>query len=358
MTTLEHAHREWAERAPDERFGSLIEMHERATQQRERALERSMPRKSLHVIEHNGDVVLGSPTTSNTAALTHFSFGQLARQAGAPAEYLRTLSSKIVCDALNEGFDGAKDERTAQLLLDHDKKNKRVTLRAVTSEKYSRIWHSDVTQRLLELEDKTGWRPAPAAFDGSRGLYLGDRDMFAFMVDNERRIFETKPGGGLGRGFFAWNAEGGGRSFGILTFLYEYICGNHRVWGAQEVSEKRVVHVGDADLRSVEELQAVLLEYAGASARRDEDRIRSAEQFMLGTTRDEVVDFLFGKRLTTRVLAGRAADLAETRRDWYGEPRSAWGIAGAITEVARDLPCADERVRLDRAAGKLMELAF
>lgn len=357
MATLTMAHREWAVRAPDERFGSLVEMHERAVQQRERARASTMPRRDLHVVERNGDVVLGSKTTKHVAALTHYSFGQIASQARAPAEYLRTLPSKLVCECLNDGFARAEDERQAQLLLDVSP-DKKIKLTAVTSEKYARIWNSDVTQRLVELEDRSEWRPAPAAFDGSRGLYLGDRDMFAFMVDNERRIFETKPGGGLGRGFFMWNAEGGGRSWGWMTFLYEFICGNHRVWGAQNIAEERIVHVGDADARSVENMHRFLAEYAQVSAHDDEERIRRAERFMLGKTADEVVDFLFSKRLATKTLGRQAAELAEERRDWYGEPRSAWGVAGALTEVARDLPNADERTRMDRAAGQLMQMAF
>jgi len=87
-----------------------------------------------------------------------------------------------------------------------------------------RIWNSEITSRLCDLEARGPWQPAPAAFDGSRGLYMGDRDLFAFMVDSGRRIFEKLPGGGLSRGFFVWNSEVGAASFGIQTFFYEYVC--------------------------------------------------------------------------------------------------------------------------------------
>jgi len=50
----------------------------------------------------------------------------------------------------------------------------------------------------------------------------------------------------LGRGFFYWNSETGAASFGLTTFLYNYICGNQIVWGAEEVRELRLFHKGEA----------------------------------------------------------------------------------------------------------------
>jgi hypothetical protein len=29
-----------------------------------------------------------------------------------------------------------------------------------------------------------------------------------------------------------------------MTFLYEYVCGNHRVWGARHLDEARIIHIG------------------------------------------------------------------------------------------------------------------
>jgi hypothetical protein len=29
-----------------------------------------------------------------------------------------------------------------------------------------------------------------------------------------------------------------------MTFLYEYVCGNHRVWGASNVVEVKIRHIG------------------------------------------------------------------------------------------------------------------
>jgi hypothetical protein len=184
--------------------------------------------------------------------------------------------------------------------------------------------------------------------------------MFAFLVDNDRRIFETLPGGGLSRGFFVWNSEVGAAAFGICTFLYEYVCGNHRVWGARDVSEVRIRHTGDADDRAFAGLTAELRKYADASASQDEARITAARSFKLGTDKNAVLDAVFALKIAGlgRKVAESAYTLAEARTDWYGDPRTAWGFTGGLTELSRDLPNADARVALDRAAGKVLVEAF
>lgn len=372
MATLMQANHEWSTRPADERYKSLEEALGVAQLMRETSTDVQVQRNTLEAfVDADGEVKLVH--ADGPLALTHFSFGQLASWAQAPGEFLRSLNPSTVVDILNQRLPGIDEELQAQMLIQRavhraKARGKNVAktvagaadkLRALTSEKYSRIWNADILQRLVELQNGEGstWQPAPAAFDGSRGIYMGDRDMFCFMVDNERRIFETLPGGGLGRGFFVWNAEGGARSFGIMAFLYEYVCGNHRVWGAKTLFEKRVVHIGDADARSVGELQATLADYANSSAKDDEQRITAAQQLVLGKGKQDVVDFFYARRWGANKRTEMAYDLAASREDWYGAPNTAWAMAGALTEIARDLPNADKRRELEQVAGKVMDLA-
>jgi hypothetical protein len=363
MTTLMKAHGHWANRAEDERFSSVEEMHKWARQYKAEAREAALssPRQlQLGVRGEGKDQSLDQRLVlegreGQVADLTHWSFGQICREASAPSAYLRTLPVPLARDCLASGLKGAED-REVRLLLNHNGHN---TLRAITSPKYCRIWNSDVTQRLVELKHSgQGWQEAPAAFDGSRGQYLSDRDMFSFFVDNDRRIFEKGPGGGLSRGFFAWNSEVGASTFGIMTFLYEYVCGNHRVWGASEVVEVKIRHVGRADEKGFEELSAAVKMYADSSASEDEAKILLAREYRIGQTKDEVLDRLFGLGLATRKVLEEAHGIALEHEDWYGDPLSAWGMGGGLTQVARDLPNADERVALDRAGAKVLELAW
>lgn len=372
MATLERASREWANRPADERFASLADLHAKAEEKRQRARTSTVPTDSLlPVLSDGSGTETSAPSTGDSIALqgrqsgiiaplSHWAFGQLAKIAQAPADYLRSLPTAIVVDALKFGVikhAGQQDPET-RILFDQ---NGHATVRALTSTRYSRIFDSDITSRLIRLtEMRPEWQPAPAAFDGSRGLYMGDRDMFAFMVDNDRRIFETGPGGGLGRGFFAWNSEVGASTFGICTFLYEYVCGNHRVWGAKAVREMRVRHVGDADQRALGQFDVTVTAYADSAASREENLIGQAQRYRIADTKDEVLDRIFALRdpfLTRKVLAD-SYDVAEKHSDWYGDPRTAWGIAGGITELSQTKQYAGQRVDLDRAAGKVMDMAF
>lgn len=316
-----------------------------------------VPMSGLRTQAKDGEVELvGSKNVPSK--MTNWAFGQLSSRVGAPAGFLRELPATLSSEILNNRIKAKDDETNVNLLLHQ---NGGYQVRAFTSDKYTRIWNSDVTSRLIRLTDQAPeWQPAPEAFDGSRGLYLSDHDMFAFLVDNDRRIFERGPGGGLGRGFFVWNSEVGAASFGVMTFYYEYVCGNHRVWGASGVQELRIRHVGNADERAFAQLRAELRKYADSTATEDEMKIQSAMNYKLGKNKEEVLDAVFKLKIPglSRKLIGDGYDKAEYHSDWYGSPRTVWGLTGGLTEIARDEQFADRRVELDRAAGKLLQVAF
>lgn len=358
-SVLTKASNQWSTRPADERFGSLQAMHEAAMRHRTGAAVAKIKANALRAVAgRDGDLMLTGPK-GEQASMTNWTFGQLAQRAEAPASYLRTLPAAIAADCINAGLARSED-RSQALVLFNQNKGHELQARAITSDSYARIYNADITSRLLQLEQDGPWQPAPAAFDGSRGLYLGDRDMFAFLVDNNRRIFESGPAGGLSRGFFVWNSEVGAASFGVMTFLYEYVCGNHRVWGVSNINEVRIIHIGrDQAGKAFNKLTVELRRYADASAADDEARVTAARRYQLGANKDQVLDALFKLKapaLTkTRVI--EAYDLAEKRVDWYGSPRTAWGMAGALTEIARDLPHANDRHALEVASGKVMALA-
>jgi hypothetical protein len=362
MAVLEQAFNQWANRPADQRFPSLTALHDAVTHHRAVAAEaENVNLRAMKVSVHQNELGERAPVLvgehGSEAHFTHHSFGQLARRVGAPAAYLRKLSAGLASANLNEGIRKLGDDTATD-----DKmlfaQNGKLVLRAHTSAKYSRIWNSDITARLLRLVERNPeWQEAPEAFDGSRGQYASDKDMFSFMVDNDRRIFETGPGGGLARGFFVSNSEVGDASFRITTFLYEYVCGNHRVWGAKGVADLRIPHVGNADERAFNKLAIELRGYADTSAREDEMKVASAQRFILGGTKEEVLDRVFGLGVPLGT-AKQALAIAEERTDWYGNPHSAWGFTGGLTQIARDLPNADARVELERKAGDILKIAF
>ena len=98
------AHREWASRPPDERYASVHALYEAARARHARIEERATETVDLRTEALDTDDLAIRNTSGRTAALTHWSFGQLATIASAPPNYLRTLPTTIAADAINYGL--------------------------------------------------------------------------------------------------------------------------------------------------------------------------------------------------------------------------------------------------------------
>jgi hypothetical protein len=152
------------------------------------------------------------------------------------------------------------------------------------------------------------------------GLYASDRDMFVFMV-NERNPIEDGRGNRLSRGFFCWNSEVGDKSFGLMMFLYAHVCGNHIVWGADDVREVRIRHVGSANRRAWWEFRRTLSEAVECSAEEEEGRIRAAQSYRIAATKYELLDTIFKFRWNT--VSRKTLELAyQVRPDGVGLARA------------------------------------
>jgi hypothetical protein len=98
------AHREWAKRPPDERYASIEVLHEAARARRDRTMERDIETGAFRTDAAGDDSLVLLEASGRTAALTHWSFEQLATIAGAPPKYLRSLPEPIASDAINYGL--------------------------------------------------------------------------------------------------------------------------------------------------------------------------------------------------------------------------------------------------------------
>lgn len=388
-TNLYTASRQWSERPADERFSSLDEMLTATRGYRERSREAEVAYGQLTVAASGDEVMLSGPN-GGQARLCHWSFGQLARRVGAPAEYLRSLPAGVAADALSHGLskmDGESSSERASLLFHN---NGSLVARAMLPPKYQRVWNSEVVDRLCGLQE-LGWRVPPArpAFHGQpgsrlateadvlnqgalggltvkvgdliapAGLYASDHDMFAFLVNDRVRIQDGSEDG-LARGVFAYNSEVGGGSLKLTKFLYRGVCGNHIVWDCQQVEEIRMPHIGSIRDKWSIEVRRELSDYVNASTDDDHDRIRLAQRYEIAGTKDEVLNILFGKRIASRknLLAAYEAATEQADTTTAGSPRTAWGFAQGLTHLSQRSPFADERNELDRAAGKVLSIAF
>ncbi len=375
---LTKASSQWASRPADQRFWTVQDLYNATKAHHEAARTASLDLKALEVkASDNGGIVVKG-ITGKVAELTHWAFGQLCARIGAPAGYLRTLTPDLAVKNINEGL-GKNSQEPAKALL-HE--NGGYYCRAITSDKYTRIWNDDIVSRLLTMESD-GWKVPPAypnnAPDGSTriataedaklsltihegdvigpsGLYASFEDMFVFMI-NPERIIRDGSSEGLMRGFFIWNSEVGKSTFGISTFLFRGVCGNHICWDVSENEELKLRHIGNADERAFDGLQAEIVKYANESADDVEAKIEAARTFVLkGKTKEETVDFIFSHRFLTKRDANAAYDAVIPEQD--GDPFTAWGFAQGVTRLSQLATNADDRLALDRVAGKILDITF
>lgn len=390
---LYQASNQWAVRPADERFWTVQEALNATNNFAQQAATKDVRFGDLRVEARDGEVQLlgqrGLP-----AKLTHYALGQLATRAKVPAGFLRRQPATLAAQNLNWGFKEQRDQEEETSLLFH--RNGELMLRAALSPKYERIWDWEVFNRLQNLVDR-GWRVPPArpafgpaskdprarpataedvlehsrrALSGSwlainegdmiapAGVYASDHDMFCFLV-NEDRLIDDGSGKPLARGAFFWNSEVGDKSIGGCTFLYEAVCGNHIVWGAKGVTEFRFRHVGSVGKR-FGRLYGELRRLSDSSATEDEQAIKRARTHQIAATKEEVLDVLFGLCKTKRIPLGMKQltagyEKAEEQVDRYGSPRTPWGIVNGLTEVSQEVGFADERAKIDQAAGKLLQ---
>lgn len=376
-TTLTKASEQWRTRPADQRFETLADLMRATTLHRENAMIGESFVNALTVEAVDGAVmVVGA--NGNRAVPNNWAFGQLCQRAGAPAGYLRTLPTHMAAANLAHGLAHTDDARKACLLLERQPANGSGAalpeLRAITSDTYRRVWNCEVADALIGLQERQpAWQfPEPFRTVGGRKAqtwgdceagkqvpvaYASDRDMFVFMCDYEHGV--TVDGNTLARGFFVENSEVGDASFRITMFLFDFVCSNILVWGARNVVEVRMNHVGrirDRVLDRDSEVLASLRAYAQLPASVQEEQIRMARATLLGDKPEDVLATLFGRKalgLTKTDIQAAQTVAAQTPR--YGDPRTVWAMANGLTEVSQREKHADARIRLDRAAGAVLQ---
>lgn len=371
MTTLSAASRQWASRPDDERFVSLSTMAAKSRIDRENSRSKTVSTRAFDLQpvgdDHKGLMIQGQNGTP--AALSHYSFGQLCGLGKAPAGYLRGLPSELAADNLNFGLKFAREAEDVKVLLtkmQNDDGSEYVSLRAATGPNYGRIWNSDL---LTYLEDNVGdgtregggrWQ-VPGEFrqqvpitKQNTTLYMGDRDFFVFLADENRGIeIPNRRNGQYGQmalGFFMWNSEVGDSTMGVDFFGYDYTCSNRNVWGAKMFKSIRLRHTASAPDKWFEQVEPALAAYAASSTDQIEQTIHAAQQAKIETDLDA---FLKSRKFTkTEATAIKAAHVREEDRPI----ETLWDLNTAITAHAKSIGWQNERVAMERRGGEVLDL--
>ena len=174
------------------------------------------------------------------------------------------------------------------------------TVHAITSPRYARVHHHELAARVLDLmAQHPAWHLPLGYKDGEfgaervpSGAYLGDRDMFLFLVDGNRDLDDPtdRTHAGLFRGFILRNSDVGAAALTLDVFLFRVVCGNHIIWGFQHVAGFRRRHVG----ASIQEAWTTSLD--GVRAALDADTANDRTLLLRATTQELGTDAGRGAR--------------------------------------------------------------
>ena len=171
MVQLNRAHNELFRRSPDERFASLQELSDFChSEQRASAdcwqVPRAMkPRSSGGLVTVMAD--------DQELQLNDWSFTQLCRLSGISKDTINRLSPDTASLAMQETL--PLSDRPIQLLTTGQ------SVRSLHGVSYTRLWNSSLLDVVSEFA--SDFQPAQEGCNGATGLYAGEQDLFAFLID-------------------------------------------------------------------------------------------------------------------------------------------------------------------------------
>ncbi|MDK2767373.1 MAG: DUF932 domain-containing protein [Sphingomonas sp.] len=363
---------EWFSRPDDERYLSLGDLARSVRSRSERSRTRVVESALIHVEASRNDperLSLILPGADAPVAPTHWSFGQLASQVGAPAAYLRQLPAPLAAINLQYGLTSNRAEQIKTLETD----NGHVELRAVTGPDYGRIYDHELVEAVQRIAGNgagdTRWK-VPGVLDWSTGiynpcvdiskdtttLYASDRDVFLFLVDDLNPIEAGRlPDGSpdlFFRGFYCWNSEVGAKTLGMASFYLRAVCQNRNLWGVEDFEEISIRHSKYAANRFAHEAAPALEGFANSSPLPFVNGIKAARERIVARTDEDRSDFLrargFSKAETGKIIE---TVLAEEGRP----PESIFDFVQGITALARSKAHQDARLDMEGKAKKLLD---
>ncbi len=341
MADLTRASRELFRRTPDEYVPDLPTLVGRCREQRDRSADRWQLQQTLKPVSLPGSVgvELG---TDGAFELNDWSFSQLCKLAAVSKDTLNRLSPGTTAAALSETLPAAK--KPTQVLTEGNR------VRSVHGTQYERLWNAELLAVVQEFA--VDFQPPPKGFNDATGLYLGEQDLFAFLVDPTGWV--EVDGEGFCPGFFVWNSEVGRRTVGVTAFWAQAVCGNHLIHGSTDATEtvwKHTSKVSDA----LTGIRRAILSLVERRDERKDDFARLVKKAMtetLGDEAEEVVKVL-AKEGVQQFLAKQAADLTLE----LGRKFTLFNLVDALTRLAREFPNAGDRTAADEKASRLLTLA-
>jgi hypothetical protein len=372
MNAITTASKQLFTRTDDEVFAGWGDILPHLREQNERTIE--IPLNRITAVAYGGDLnasFLGAAPGGDNGSqeyhteMTDWSFASLTKFTGVRGAYgtLNALSAQTSADALNELLEKGDARHRERVALVHLPQEGNPTTRAFYSPMYERVSDLEVFQHFHTLSEQFGYEPA-GEFAGKRGglspvrpeasgLYRGDRDSFGFIA-NERGKIDID-NSSLYHAVMWGQSEVGFKTLWFMHCLYNFICGNHMIWGPKRVRTVKHKHTGG--VRSV--LRQATSMFEDMDRERNESRIKTEEMFAkASTTQFAATRELIEKKLQTHKLTKKDAALSRSYLDhpsaYPKNPTSVWGVVQAVTLASQEKKFMDQKRAMDEVAGKLL----
>lgn len=367
--------RQWSMRPADQRFLSLDDLEAAVVARSKDCKATVVETRSLRLVaqrDNAHDLTIGGIDDGQEYGMTHWTFDQICQRSKAPAGFLRKQPAFL--SALNLQW-AIQHQANEVVQAYRNPISGNAELRAITGPEYGRIYDHELVSAVRKIAGNgtgdTRWK-VPGVLNWAEGtynpfvdptkdsttLYASDRDVFMFLVDDTHPIEVGKLADGspdlVFRGFYAWNSEVGSKTLGLATFLLRGVCMNRNLWGVEGFEEMTIRHSKHAPARFMEEAAPALLKYSEASTKGVVAGITAAKNLIVAKSDDERREWLadkgFSKTNITRIIE-------TVEREEGHTAQSVWDMVQGITAVARNIDHQDDRIDMERKAGKLLAKA-
>lgn len=361
--------KQWASRPDDEKYLDLYTMRNAITDRFKDC--RTYETQASHIKLTNE---LELELNNELYSLNNWTFGQLCNLANAPIEYMKRLPVELIADNIRHGISKRTSEGLKALVnVEYHE------LRALNSATYGRIWDYQVIDQVIKIAgngiNETPWKvPGQINWQSSNGvtveynpfvdvtketttLYASDRDLYIFLVDDTRPIEIGKLSNGepdlMFRGFYVWNSEVGGATFGMSCMLMRGVCANRNIWGVENKQSLTFRHSKYSPDKFAQQAFPMLAAYAMAPTTGIISKVKNAKATIIARDDEERLAFLLNKVKLPQLTADKV--LAKCLQEEQKPMESIWDCVQGMTAVARGLQFQDARTDLETKAGKLME---
>jgi hypothetical protein len=241
-------------------------------------------------------------------------------------------------------------------------------LRAITSPTYCRVWDADLLREVHEWLLPVGFSPAKPTINtdaqqnnihgnNKPSLFRGDRDSFSFFMTD--KTDEGHGGRPVRRGFLFSNSEVGHRAIKSSRFVFDDVCANFIIWGAEQVVEEKIIHRGGAraDANLLRRFRTALRQCTPALANEELLILRQAAEVTFAPTVEKAATRLAQQFNLTQAFAKQA--LAAARLDenrGLKELTHAW-VANGVTSAAKATGNADSLFEFATVGGNIFAAA-